>query len=97
MQKGDKLKIVEEIVHSKATKKKTTIGIIEQITKFNIVIRKIHNGELTHDTSFNIADFIDTKKHFYINKNNSWVPIRIKITEFNECNDIGRGKGGKYA
>lgn len=87
MQVGDKLKIVEDIKHNKSVKKRTTIGIIYQITKFNIILEKT-----THKVSFNIATFKDERFHFYIEKDSKWIPIKIKITE-HSC----KQGGGKYA
>ncbi|OOM17169.1 hypothetical protein CLSAB_18890 [Clostridium saccharobutylicum] len=84
MQKGDKLKVVEKVVHSKRIKKRITIGVIEQITKRLITIKRIHDGKLRNNISFNIADFRDITKEFYIEKNSLWVPIKIKVTEHSD-------------
>jgi hypothetical protein len=84
MKKGDKLKVVEKVVHSKRIKKRITIGVIEQITKRLITIKRIHNEELRNNISFNIADFRDITKEFYIEKDNLWSPIKINITQHSD-------------
>lgn len=94
MQVGDKLKIIEKVPHNKLIKQRVTVGVIDQITKYNIIIRKLHNGELSHITSFNIATFKDKKFHFYLEVNEEWQPIKIKITESQNNKIQG---GGKYA
>lgn len=78
---GDELKVIEEVRHSKSVKKRTTIGIIQQINPHNIILKKIHKGQLSHTTSFNIADCTDASKHFYRKENEEWIPIQIKVTE----------------
>ena len=92
---GDELKVIEEIRHSKSVKKRTTIGITQQINPHNIILKKIYKGELSHTTSYNISDFKDISKHFYLKVNEKWILIKIKITEHNN-NDIGRGRHRKY-
>lgn len=86
---GDELKVIEEIRHNKSIKKRTTIGIIQQITPHNIILKKTN-----YNVSFNIGDCRDTKKHFYKKENEQWIPIKIKVTEHGNDNFKG---GGKYS
>lgn len=79
MQIEDKLKIVEKISHQKI---KTTIGEITEIDKFKVTIIIIKNNQKTFKTSYNIADFRSKDKQFFIKSNKEWIPIKIKVTEF---------------
>ena len=90
MQKGDTLKITEDIPHGKENKVKSTIGIIEYMSSKTITIRRLCQG--SYLTSYGIADFRDIHKHYYISKNGSWQPIKIKVTQRSI-----EESGGKYA
>ncbi|MFT8352182.1 MAG: hypothetical protein ABF685_25045 [Clostridium saccharoperbutylacetonicum] len=97
MEEGDKIKIIERIFHDKKEITETTIGLVKKINKKTITIQKINNGELTYNIGFNIADCMDKNKKFYIWENEDWQRIKFKISELNDIDDIGRGKGSKYA
>jgi len=81
MKVGDKFKIVEKISHQKI---KTTIGEITEIDKFKVTIIIIKNNQKTFKTSYNIADFRDKNKTFFIRQGREWIPTKIKVTEYLE-------------
>lgn len=80
MKAGDKLKIITP-PHRKQKKPTIVIGEIVQIDKFKVTIVRIYNNVKTFNISFNIADFKDKNKKFYLLNNEEWTPIRINITE----------------
>lgn len=98
MKTGDKLKIVELVSHTREGKlQEVTEGEIQSIDKYKITIKRLVEGEFKSNTSYNIADFKDFNKKFYLWIDGEWKRIKIKINENTECDDVGRGKGGKYA
>lgn len=97
MKEGDKIKVIERIYHDKQELTKTTIGIVKIVNKKTITIQRLHHGELLYNICFNIADCTDKNKKFYIWENEEWHRIRFIISEINDIDDIGRGKGSKYA
>jgi hypothetical protein len=98
MDKGDKLKVIELVPHTREGMRKIeTIGIIQQVDKFTITIKRLVNGELTNNTSYNVADCNDPNKSFYIFEDGKWKRIKIKTTNADKNNDFKRWKGGKYA
>jgi hypothetical protein len=84
---GGILKVEEEIPHDKLHRKRITIGEITSIDLYKVNLVRLHQGEKRNNTSFNIADFKDKKKKFFIKKGNEWQQILIKVTE--HC----KGKG----
>ena len=81
MKVGDILKIDEKISHQRS---KTTIGEIVTIDKFKITIIIMKNNQKTFKTSFNIADFRDKNKTFFIRQGREWILTKIKVTEYLE-------------
>lgn len=97
IKEGDKIKIVERIYHDKEEITRTTIGIFKKLNLKTVTIKKINNGELLYNISFNIADCKDKNKQFFIWKDGEWHKFRFTISNINDIDDIGRGKGSKYA
>lgn len=97
MKEGDKIKIIERIYHDKKEITTTTIGVLKSLNYKTVTIKKTNEGEELYNVSFNIADCTDRNKKFFAWENGDWHEFRFTISKINDIDDIGRGKGSKYA